>query len=130
MSVQRNQRIELQSLILDKKTSIQCPKCGNEHATKSGKVNNKQRYKCSACSYYFTQSTTLYTDADKQKMVIVMRLLGLSKESIAERLSINRHTVSNVISEYKLSALTDISINMTDAELVTKFENALNRYKK
>ena len=31
-----------------------CPNCGSDHYIKSGIVNDRQRYKCKKCSYFFS----------------------------------------------------------------------------
>ena len=35
-------------------TAPACPKCESSEATKSGVVNNRQRFKCRACGYHYT----------------------------------------------------------------------------
>ncbi|WP_458796247.1 IS1/IS1595 family N-terminal zinc-binding domain-containing protein [Chryseobacterium proteolyticum] len=31
-----------------------CPKCNSTHLVKSGVINQKQRFHCKSCNYYFT----------------------------------------------------------------------------
>ena len=31
-----------------------CPNCGSDHYIKSGIVNDRQRYKCKKCNYFFS----------------------------------------------------------------------------
>lgn len=31
-----------------------CPKCNSENCVKAGIINERQRYRCKECGYYFT----------------------------------------------------------------------------
>ena len=58
---------------------MSCPRCQHEHFVKNGFVNEKQRYKCKACSYQWTEKTHRGRPlAEKSLAVFLYGFHGLS----------------------------------------------------
>ena len=80
-----------------------CPKCENEKIVKSGIVNDKQRYFCKKCNYYFTVNK-LGKKIDDYYVTKALQLYleGLSLREIERILGISHVTISSWIKEYKI----------------------------
>jgi transposase-like protein len=81
-----------------------CPKCNAENVTKSGIVNNRQRYKCKSCGYHFTvnklgkQISNYYVTKALQ-----LYIEGLSYREIERILGISHVTIMNLVKRYAVS---------------------------
>ena len=55
-----------------------CKSCNAERVIKSGKVNEKQRYKCKECGYHFTEGDRRTNEriAAKKAMCVILYSLG------------------------------------------------------
>lgn len=73
---------------------ICCKKCGSDKHHLAGKINGKQRYKCTVCySHYVMQDgRKRYNDTQKLHALLLFRK-GLSLRSIADIIGTNNVTV-------------------------------------
>lgn len=79
----------------------QCPKCEHQHIIKSGFVKDKQRYKCKACNYQFTQTTTERGKPLWMKLdAVLLYLGGMSMNAIANHLNVSTQAVLNWIRDF------------------------------
>ncbi|WP_415579093.1 transposase [Flavobacterium psychrophilum] len=82
---------------------LACPKCQNNVIIKSGVINNKQRYLCKKCNYYFTVNK-LGKKIDDYYVVKALQLYleGLSYREIERIIGVSHVTVSNWVKEYRI----------------------------
>ena len=80
-----------------------CPKCESIEIIRSGVVNERQRYKCKRCNYYFTVRR-LGKHIDRYYVVKALQLYleGLSYREIERLLGISHVTVSNWVKQHNL----------------------------
>ena len=80
-----------------------CPKCQNEHIVKSGIINQKQRYLCKKCHYYFTVNK-LGKKIDDYYVTKALQLYleGISYREIERIIGVSHVTVSNWVKAYKV----------------------------
>lgn len=83
---------------------IACPKCQNNQVVKSGVINNRQRFLCKKCTYYFTVNK-LGKKIDNYYVTKALQLYleGLSYREIERILGVSHVTVSNWVKEYKIA---------------------------
>lgn len=82
---------------------LHCPKCQNSHIVKSGIINNKQRYLCKKCNYFFTVNKVgKKIDDYYVTKALQLYLEGLSFREIERILGVSHVTVSNWVKEYKI----------------------------
>jgi hypothetical protein len=83
--------------------NIQCPRCQSINYVKSGIINNRQRYKCLACSYHYTVGK-LGKRIEGYYVVKALQLYleGLSYREIERILGISHVTVLNWVKQYKI----------------------------
>ncbi|GLB53806.1 transposase [Neptunitalea chrysea] len=80
-----------------------CPSCGSNQFVKAGIVNDRQRYKCKKCSYYFTvnklgkQIDDYYVNKSLQ-----LYLEGLTYREIERILGISHVTIMNWVKKYNI----------------------------
>jgi len=80
-----------------------CPNCGSERYIKSGVINNRQRYKCKSCGYFFTvnklgkQIDTYYVNKALQ-----LYLEGLTYREIERILGISHVSIMNWVKKYNI----------------------------
>lgn len=80
-----------------------CPKCGNHQIVKSGIVNERQRYRCKKCNYYFTVNKIgKKIDDYYVTKALQLYLEGLSYREIERILGISHVTISNWVREFKV----------------------------
>jgi len=101
-----------------------CPNCGSDKNIKSGIVNNRQRYKCKQCSYYFSvnkigkkiddyyvnKSLQLYLEGLTYREI--ERILGVSHVSImnwVKKFNIKRPANTNYHPTYKILNSIELS---------------------
>lgn len=88
--------------LLYMKQSI-CPNCSSTHNVKAGIVNNRQRFKCKECNYFFTvnklgkQIDDYYVNKSLQ-----LYLEGLTYREIERILGISHVTIMNWIKKYNI----------------------------
>lgn len=101
-----------------------CPNCSSESYTKSGIVNNRQRYKCKSCGYFFSvnkmgkriddyyvnKALQLYLEGLTYREI--ERILGISHVSImnwVKKYNIKRPYNSNYHPSYKILSASELS---------------------
>lgn len=82
---------------------LACPKCKGDHIVKSGVINEKQRYLCKGCNYYFTVNK-IGKKIDNYYVTKALQLYleGLSFREIERILGVSHVTVSNWVKEFKV----------------------------
>ncbi|OYU97340.1 MAG: transposase [Bacteroidetes bacterium B1(2017)] len=82
---------------------IKCPKCDSFHIIKSGILKNRQRYKCKACTYFFTVDK-IGKKIDNYYVTKALQLYieGLSYREIERLLGISHVSVLNWVKQYGL----------------------------
>lgn len=87
-----------------KRTLIQrdyCSRCESDaHVVKNGLRNGKQRYKCQYCGNTFYEYGLVDSRTMMARQVIIMTLLGKSKDVIAKKLNIGEKTVARHLNKY------------------------------
>lgn len=82
---------------------MNCPSCGSEKRIKSGVVNDRQRYKCKACSYYYTvQKMGKTIDVYYVVKALQLYLEGLSYREIERILGVSHVSVINWVKKYNI----------------------------
>lgn len=78
-----------------------CPKCQADEVIRSGIINNRQRYKCKSCGYYFTVNK-LGKRIDQYYVVKALQLYleGISLREIERLLGISHTSVANWVRMY------------------------------
>jgi len=78
-----------------------CPKCSHSQIVKSGIVNNRQRYKCKACNYFFTvQKVGKKIDDYYVTKALQLYVEGVSYREIERLLGISHVSVMNWVKSY------------------------------
>ncbi len=89
--------------ITDSQEILNCPRCDSESVVKSGFVNNRQRYLCKDCSYYFSvQKSGKRIDNYYVIKALQLYLEGLSLREIERNLGVSHSTISNWIRKYNI----------------------------
>jgi len=108
-----------------------CPNCNSEEYIKSGVVGKRQRYKCKACSYFFTvnkigkkiddyyvnKSLQLYLEGLTYREI--ERILGVSHVSImnwVKKYNIKRPHNSSYHPTHKILNSKELSVYFSDPE--------------
>lgn len=82
---------------------LACPKCQSSGIVKSGIVNEKQRYLCKKCRYYFTVNKIgKKIDDYYVTKALQLYLEGLSFREIERIIGVSHVTVSNWVKEFKI----------------------------
>ena len=101
-----------------------CPNCNSDQYIKSGIVNNRQRYKCKTCGYFFSvnkigkriddyyvnKALQLYLEGLTYREI--ERILGISHVSImnwVKKYNIKRPYNSNYHPTYKIYSASELS---------------------
>ncbi|MDO5656429.1 MAG: helix-turn-helix domain-containing protein [Flavobacteriaceae bacterium] len=81
-----------------------CPRCENQNSiVKSGIVNQKQRYLCKSCNYYFTvQKSGKRIDNYYIIKAVQLYLEGISLREIENVLGVSHSTINNWIKEFNI----------------------------
>ena len=84
-------------------TYPQCPRCDAVSVVKSGIINNRQRYRCKRCRYYFTVNK-LGKRIDTYYVVKALQLYleGISYREIERLLGVSHVSVMNWVRKYKV----------------------------
>ncbi|TPN82452.1 IS1/IS1595 family N-terminal zinc-binding domain-containing protein [Aquimarina algicola] len=80
-----------------------CPNCGSSEYIKSGIINNRQRYKCKSCNYYFTVNKLgKKIDDYYVNKALQLYLEGLTYREIERILGISHVSVMNWVKKYNI----------------------------
>ncbi len=77
-----------------------CPKCGETHVIKYGKVQGKQRFICKHCNYQFTRETIVGYPVEMKMDALRLYCSSMSIRAIARFLYVAPQTVANWINEF------------------------------
>ncbi|AOZ98750.1 transposase [Flavobacterium commune] len=82
---------------------ISCPKCQENKIVKSGVINQKQRYLCKKCNYFFTVSK-LGKKIDDYYVTKALQLYleGLSYREIERIIGVSHVSISNWIKSFNI----------------------------
>ena len=80
-----------------------CPNCQSDRIIKSGIVNDRQRYKCKKCNYYFTVNKLgKQIDDYYVNKALQLYLEGLTYREIERILGISHVSVMNWVKKYNV----------------------------
>jgi transposase-like protein len=80
---------------------MNCPKCNNSKRVKSGKIKNRQRYKCKECGCNYTvEMKSTGKPKSKKKQALHLYLEGLGFRSIGRILGVSNVSVLNWIRDF------------------------------
>ena len=83
--------------------AISCPKCQNDKTVKSGIVNEKQRYLCKNCNYFFTVNKIgKKIDDYYVTKALQLYLEGLSYREIERIIGVSHVSISNWIKSFNI----------------------------
>ncbi|MCC9138738.1 helix-turn-helix domain-containing protein [Pontibacter silvestris] len=82
-----------------------CPRCENHHVVKSGVVNERQRYCCKKCNYYFSvDKIGKSIDSYYVTKALQLYIEGISYREIERILGVSHVSVMNWVRKYKVKA--------------------------
>ncbi|MGV6860423.1 MAG: transposase [Putridiphycobacter sp.] len=85
-----------------------CPNCSSIDFIKSGIINNRQRYKCKECNYYFTVNKIgKRIDDYYVTKALQLYLEGLTYREIERILGISHVTVMNWVRKHNVKRLNN-----------------------
>ena len=80
-----------------------CPKCNSENCVKAGIINERQRYRCKECGYYFTvKKMGKQIDDYFVTKALQLYLEGLSYREIERIIGVSHVTISSWIRKYNI----------------------------
>ncbi|WP_299902774.1 helix-turn-helix domain-containing protein [uncultured Aquimarina sp.] len=80
-----------------------CPNCNSEDYIKSGIVNNRQRFKCKSCGYYFSVNKIgKKIDDYYVNKALQLYLEGLTYREIERILGISHVSIMNWVKKYNI----------------------------
>jgi len=109
-----------------------CPNCASDRYIKSGIVNDRQRYKCKKCGYFFTVNKMgKKIDGYYVNKALQLYLEGLSYREIERVLGVSHVSVMNWVKKYNIKRPLNENYHpsykiMTAQELADFFKNAKN----
>ncbi|MCB0399395.1 MAG: IS1 family transposase [Winogradskyella sp.] len=109
-----------------------CPNCGSDSYVKSGIVNDRQRYRCKSCSYYFTVNKLgKKIDDYYVNKALQLYLEGLTYREIERILGVSHVSIMNWVKKYNIKRPYNSSYHPTykilnSQELSLFFSNAKN----
>ncbi len=109
-----------------------CPNCSSESYIKSGIVNNRQRFKCKECNYYFSVNKIgKKIDDYYVNKALQLYLEGLTYREIERILGISHVTVLNWVKKYNIKRPYNSNYHPTYKilnanELAAYFQNTQN----
>jgi len=82
----------------------ECARCGSDQITKSGVVNQRQRYKCKSCGYHFSVGK-IGKKIDDYFVLKALQLYleGVSYREIERLLGVSHVSVMNWVKQYKIT---------------------------
>ena len=86
---------------------MQCRKCQSKKITKNGIVRDRQRYKCRACGFNFTQQHANGWPSDSKMLIVMSYCMGESISELAKQSGASRVSVFRWIEEARESLTTD-----------------------
>jgi transposase-like protein len=91
-----------------------CPQCRSIKIIKSGIINNRQRYHCKNCNYYFTVNK-LGKQIDDYYVIKAMQLYleGLSYREIERILGVSHVSIMNWVKKYKVNRIKQTDYHPT-----------------
>ena len=93
---------------------LSCPKCQNNHIVKSGVINNKQRYLCKKCNYFFTVNKIgKKIDDYYVTKALQLYLEGLSYREIERIIGVSHVTVSNWVRTFNIKKPSQTNYHST-----------------
>ncbi|CAA0166757.1 transposase-like zinc-binding domain-containing protein [Tenacibaculum maritimum] len=109
-----------------------CPNCNSNTYIKSGIVNNRQRYKCKNCNYFFTVNKLgKQIDSYYVSKAFQLYLEGLTYREIERILGISHVTIMNWVKKYNIKRPKNSNYHPTykilnAAELSKYFQDSTN----
>ncbi len=106
-----------------------CPNCGSNTYVKSGIVNNRQRYKCKSCGYYFSVNKIgKKIDNYYVNKALQLYLEGLTYREIERILGISHVSIMNWVKKYNIKRPASTNYHPTykilnASELSNYFQN-------
>lgn len=83
--------------------TMECPNCSSVEKIKAGIINQKQRYKCKGCNYFYTvQKQGKSIDEYYVNKALQLYLEGLSYREIERILGISHVSVMNWVKKYNV----------------------------
>jgi transposase-like protein len=93
---------------------ISCPQCQSEKFIKSGIVNDRQRYKCKSCQYYFTVNKIgKKIDPYYVTKALQLYLEGLSYREIERILGVSHVSVMNWVKKHNIHKVKNSNYHPT-----------------
>ena len=99
---------------------MNCPKCSSNTHIKSGKVKDRQRYKCKKCNYHYTvQQKSTAKPKKLKKQALQLYLEGLGFRPIGRILKVSNVSVLNWIRGFgeEVQSLTNDNSKVDFVEL-------------
>ena len=86
-------------------TAPVCPKCESTEATKSGVINERQRFRCRQCGYHYTVAK-VGREVDSYYVIKALQLYieGVSYREIERLLGVSHVSVMNWVKKYGVKA--------------------------
>jgi len=109
-----------------------CPNCNSDQYIKSGIVNEKQRYKCKKCNYFFTVNKLgKQIDDYYVNKALQLYLEGLTYREIERILGISHVSIMNWVKKYNIKRPYNSKYHptykiLTATELAEFFKNTKN----
>lgn len=109
-----------------------CPNCQSPKHIKSGIVNNRQRFKCKDCGYYFTVfKTGKKIDDYYVNKALQLYLEGLTYREIERILGVSHVSVMNWVKKYNIKRPSNTTYHtsykiLNQQELASYFSQAEN----
>ncbi len=109
-----------------------CPNCQSKDNIKSGIINQRQRYKCKDCNYYFTVNKTGKSiDNYYVNKSLQLYLEGLSYREIERLLGVSHVSVMNWVKKYNIKRPLNTKLHpsykvLTAMELSKLFSETAN----
>ena len=91
-----------------------CPSCGSDRFIKAGVINNRQRYKCKQCGYFFTVGKLgKQIDDYYVNKALQLYLEGLTYREIERILGVSHVSVMNWVRKYNIKRPHNTSYHPT-----------------
>ncbi len=109
-----------------------CPNCGSGEYIKSGVINNRQRFKCKSCNYFFSVNKIgKKIDDYYVNKALQLYLEGLTYREIERILGISHVSIMNWVKKYNIKRPHNFNYHPTykilnASELSSYFQNSKN----
>ena len=77
-----------------------CPKCQTEQVAKNGHHLGRQRYRCKACGFQYTQVNPRGRPASEKAAAVLLYTMGLSLNAIARIFKVSTQTISRWVRNF------------------------------